>query len=378
MHKLPIFSLILIPLTAAACHGDDPTSITISTVRAPEAIAYRDGIDGSWQALTPTTTGSYKLDVTGPYMVSVVCSAGNGSMISTRQIARTPEDGTELDLECAGLPQVTSGVTGKMVQPGAVSVGDVYASSATPDWDIDLALPAGTFDLLGITSDRIMIKRDLAVSGTLDLGTLDVAQQGVALVPVALSASNAAAGETVEAEVLVSTPRSDFGWVHVGSPSTAKVAPTSFLTGDLRQSVALTASQGDNTRLLRRELRTGEPTAFALPDALGPVQFASAGGKLVATPSTLPDHDKIILSVTGSQADNNVREQAIELSQSFMAATGATSITVDTALPGYQPAWRLDLAREYLRELQVVRERDGLHAESATTKLVNAGQPVQP
>jgi len=39
MHKLPIFSLILIPLITAAC-GDDSTSVTISTTQAPEAIAY--------------------------------------------------------------------------------------------------------------------------------------------------------------------------------------------------------------------------------------------------------------------------------------------------------------------------------------------------
>jgi hypothetical protein len=373
MHKLPIFALVIIPLATTAC-SDDPTStsITISTERAPEAIAYRDGLDGSWRTLTPTSTGSYKLDVTGPYMVSVVCSSSNGSLVSTRQIARTPEDGTEIELACAKAPQLTSSVKGKMVQPGAVSVGDARIASDVADWGIDLDVPAGTFDLLGITADRIMIRRDLAVSGELDVGTLDVQQQGVELVPVALTASNAATGEDVEAEVMISTAKTEGGLVHRGAPASAKLAPTAFLTGDLRQSVAMIGTKGDDTRLVRRELHTGDPTAFALPEPLGPVQFAAADGKLVATWSALPDHDKVVLSLTGSQAIDRIREHTIELSQSFLDETRATSATIDTNLPGYQAAWRLDLARAHQRTVQVVRERDGVHAESTVTKQVDA------
>jgi hypothetical protein len=374
MHKLPIFSLILIPLVAAACadDADDSMSVTISTTRAPEAIAYRDGIDGEWHALTATGTGSYKVDVSGPYMVSVVCSAASGSTISTRQIARTPDDGAEIDLACAEPKPLAAEIKATMVQPGTVAVGAASASSDQPNWAIDLDVPAGTADLLGVTADRILIKRDLAVSGTLDLGTLDAAQTGVALVPAALSASNAATGETVEAEIRVSTPRTALAWS--GAPADSKIAPPTFLTGDLRQSVAMTASKGDATRMVRREFRAGEPTALALPEALGAVQLEAAGGKLAATWSALPEHDKVVLSVTGSQAAGNIREHAIELSRSFLAATGATSATVDTDLPGYQAAWKLDLTREHQRELQVVRERDGVHAESAITKLV----PAQP
>lgn len=375
MHKLPIFALVIIPLTTAAC-SDDPTatSITISTERAPEAIAYRDGLDGSWRTLTPTSAGSYKLDVTGPYMVSVVCSTGNATLVSTRQIARTPEDGTEIALACAKPSQLTSAVKGKMVQPGAVSVGAARAASDVADWGIDLDVPAGTFDLLGISDDRIMIRRDLAISGELDVGTLDLQQQGTELVPVALTASNAATGETVEAEVMISTGKTQGGLVHRGAPADAKLAPTAFLTGDLRQSVAMIGKQGDATRMVRRELRTGEPTALALPEPLGPVQLEAKDGKLVATWSALPEHDKVVLSVAGSQAIDNIREHAIELSQRFLAETGATSATIDTNLPDYQAAWRIDLARAHQRAVQVVRERDGVHAESAITKQV-AAQP---
>jgi hypothetical protein len=373
MHKLPIFSFIIIPLAAAAC-GDDPTPITISTVRAPEAIAYRDGLDGAWQTLTPSSPGSYKVDVSGPYMVSVVCSAGSGSLVAIRQIARTPEDGAELDLACAELPQLTAGITGTVAQAGSVSVGSARAASATAGWALDLDSPAGTFDLIGVSADRIMLRRDIAVSGQVDLGAIDIDQQGMPLVPAALTASNAAADEELAAEVLVTTPKNDAGWVHQGAPASAKIAPTAFLSADVRQSVAMIATKGDATRSVRRDFKAGDPTAFALPAALGAVQFAATGGKLVATWSTLPEHDAIVLSVAGSRADDQAREHALELSQHFVAATGATSAALDTELPGFQAAWRIDLGREHVRELRAVRERDGEHAASATTTVV-AAQP---
>ncbi len=374
MSKLPLFSLLTIPLTTAAC-GDDPTPITISTEREPMAIAIRDGLDGEWQVPTPTATGSYKLDVTGPYIVSVVCSAGDGFLITTRQIARTPEDGRELDLSCTEIPKITADVTAKVVQPGSISLGDVHASSNTASWDLEIGSEAGTFDLIGASADRVLLRRNVAVSGMVDLGTIDIDQQGVALVPAALTVSNAATGETLEAQVTISTPTTETGHVYLGAPAGAKVAPVELLTGDVRQSVTMIGWADDGNRIVRRDFRAGDPAAFTLPAPLAPVQFDTAGGELVATWSTLPEHDKIIVSVAGSLADGKAREHEIELSQHFVAETGATRATLDTDLPGYLPAWKLDFAREYLRQVQVVRERTGEHASSNSFKLVNAQQP---
>jgi hypothetical protein len=208
MSRLRLLSLSMVPLAAGACTGDippsdaGPASIKVSTVRAPVAIAFRDGVDGEWQIPTPTATGSYELEVTGPYVVSVVCSAGNDFIIATRQIARTPDDERDLDMECPELPLSDSTITGKMVQPGEVSIGGALGSSTTPDWSLDFILPPGTYDLISTSRDRIAIRRDLAVSGSVDVGTIDLAQQGTPLVPVALTTADKGVAESIYAEVV--------------------------------------------------------------------------------------------------------------------------------------------------------------------------------
>ncbi len=378
MPKLTYLSLCALPL-AAACDDDPitPAEITISTVRAPEAIAFRDGLDGEWRTPAPTATGSYKLDVSGPYVVSVVCKAGGDFLVTTRQIARTPEDGRELDLPCEELPEANATVTGTMVQPGYLGLAGALGFSATPDWDFSFAIPAGTFDLIGVSDQKIALRRDLAVSGTMDLGTIDLDQEGAALVPVALTAPNAATAEMLEAQVSLTTPRTDEGHVHVGAPATAKVAPAELLTAGVRQSVAMVAWSDDANRMVRRDFKAGDATAFTLPEPLGAIQFDTATGALVATWSTLPEHDRILMAVHGSAADDKARGHELEVSQRFVAATGATSLKLDTDVPGFQADWRPDFSREYLRELSVVRERNGEHASSNVFKLVNAEEARQ-
>jgi hypothetical protein len=377
MPKLPLLSLCTLPL-AAAC-GDapiTPTSITVSTVRAPEAIAFRDGLDGEWQTPTPTTTGTYKIDVHGPYVVSVVCKAGGDFLVTTQQIARTPEDERNLDMECAELPLLNSSVTGKMVQPGSIGLGGALDSSDTANWSFNFATTDGTFDLIAFSDARIAIRRDVAVTGTADVGTLDVDQQGVPLVPVALTVSNAAGAETTEAQVLIETPSTDSAYVHIGAPASAKIAPDELLSATTKQSVTMVAWGDHSARSVRRDFGAGDPTAFTLPAALEGVQFETSSGKLVATWSALPEHDKIRVAVYGSSADNNACDHELEVSQRFAAATGATSASLDTDIPGYLPAWRPDLGREYLREMLVERERTGERSSSDVFRLMNE-QPEQ-
>lgn len=384
MSRLRLLSLSTVSLAAGACTGDlppsdaGPASIKVSTVRAPVAIAFRDGVDGEWQTPAPTATGSYELEVNGPYVVSVVCSAGDDFIIATRQLARTPDDERDLDMECTELPLSDSTVTGKMVQPGEVSIGGALGSSTTPDWPLDFILPPGTYDLISTSRDRIAIRRDLAVSGSVDVGTIDLAQQGTPLVPVALTTADKGVAESIYAEVVLSTPRSDSGYVYGGSPATARVAPGELLSTDVKQLVTMVGWDGDQSRSVRRAFHPGDPTAFTLPPGLPPVQFLAASGKINAAWSALPEHDKVHLRVVGSlpalpPAGGTVsRTLELELSQRFLAATGATEATLDTDLPGYQAGWRPDLAREYLRELTIERERDGERTLSSTSKLVNA------
>lgn len=370
-------SLCTIPLVAACDEAREaPISVKVSTVRAPEAIAFRDAFDGEWQTPTPTATGAYEFEVRGPYVVSVVCNAGNGFIISTRQIARTPEDGRELDMACEELPLSDATITGKMQQAGSVAVGGARDFSDLANWSFTFGVPAGTYDLIAFSDERISIRAGLAVTDTLDAGTVDVAQ-GAALVPAALSVTNAAAGELLEAQVLVSTPRTSAGYIHLGTPATARVAPAELLTGDVRQSVELAAYRGDNVRSTRRDFRAGDPASFTLPEPLEGLAFDTGGGDLAATWPALPEHDAVRVSVAGSTADDNSRKHALELSARFLAATAATGAAFDTDFPGYQPAWRPSYTREYLREVQVVRDGDGERRTSTAWTLVNPKPPGQ-
>lgn len=370
-------TLCTIPLVAACDEAREaPISIKVSTVRAPEAIAFRDAFDDEWQTPAPTATGSYEFEVRCPYVVSVVCNADNGFIISTRQIARTPEDGRELDMPCEELPLSDATITGKMQQAGSVAVSGARDFSDLPNWSFSFGVPAGTYDLIAFSDERLSIRAGLVVTDTLDVGTIDIAQ-GAALVPAALSVTNAAAGELLEAQVLVSTPRTSAGYIHLGTPATARIAPAELLTGDVRQSVTLAAYRGDNIRSTRRDFRAGDPTSFTLPEPLEGLTFDTAGGDLAATWTALPEHDEVRVSVSGTIADDKVREHALELSARFLAATAATGAAFDTDFPGYQPDWRPSYTREYSREVLAVRDEDGERRTSTAWTLVNPKPPGQ-
>src|SRR5262249_46380816 len=97
--------------------------------------------------------------------------------------------------------------------------------------------------------------------------------------------------------------------------------------------------------VVRSPYKIGDPTAFAMPAPLGPVQFAVTGNNLAATWSTLPDYDTLELfalafSADGSQTWFDDRE----VSHRYIDATSAANTTLDTDIPGYLPAWRIDYA----------------------------------
>lgn len=365
------------PLVAACDDAREaPIFVKVSTVRAPEAIAFRDALDGEWQTPAPTSPGSYEFEVRGPYVVSVVCNAGNGFIISTRQLARTPEDSRELDMACEELPLSDATITGKMQQAGSVAVSDARDFSDLPNWSFNFGVPAGTYDLIAFSDERLSIRPGLAVTDTLDVGTINITQ-GAALVPAALSVTNNAAGELLEAQVLVSTPRTSAGYIHLGPPATARVAPTELLTGDVRQSVTLAGYLGDSIRSARRDFRAGDPTSFTLPEPLAGLAFDTASGDLAATWTELPEHDEVSVSVSGTNPDDKAREHTLELSARFLAATAATGAAFDTAFPGYQPDWRPSYTREYSREVVAVRDADGERRTSTAWTLVNPEPPGQ-
>jgi hypothetical protein len=114
---------------------------------------------------------------------------------------------------------------------------------------------------------------------------------------------------------------------------------------DLRASVFI---NGVNLhRRVRREVHGGGPETLTLPEPLGQVTFVLTGDQLVATASSLPDHDQIFLSRQSDVTGGGLNAHAIVVSRSFREALRTPTIILDLSdVPDFQPSWRIDLASQ--------------------------------
>jgi hypothetical protein len=363
----------------AGCDGTEspgePITVAIASDKAPALVAFRDWLDGSWQAATMKTPTSFEAEVHGPYVITVACEdpAPGNFMIS--QIARTPDDEHGITLSCDLAAPSTHAVTGHMAQAGTIQIGSEIAVSDTPSWDFALAVPAGTYDLMARTADRIVLRRAIAIAGDVALTSpIDALQEGTALTNVAFSVTNAAPAETLTASVALEqpAPRIPFG-VYQGPLATAKLVPDSALAATDKQTAEMLATTAGGYRSLRRPFRAGGSTAYTLPAPLTGVAWEQAGDKLAVRWGALPAFDSFTVSVSeGSTDATKVHGHNLKLSPRFVEATGLTRVDIDTEIAGYKPEWKIDLAGEYQRELFVQHTANGEVATNVVHELVNA------
>lgn len=378
MPGLRTLSLFVLSL-AAAC-GDEvtppsgtPSRITVSTETAPILIAFRDGLDAVWQTPAASATGVYAFDVHGPYIVTVVCEIDG--LVMTAQIARTPDDDRELDMDCFQWNDAPFSVTGTMAQPGMIGFDNFLDFSDTPNWQFHLRAGPEPHDLLAIAGGRIVIRRGLVFGADATIMDVDVAQEGVALAPASFTATNATAGEALDVVVELGTATTLWGLVYSGPPTSAKIIPSAVLNATDQQTVWMTARRGELARFVGRDHRAGDATAFALPDPMGAPQVSTAGDKVVGTWDTLPEGDMLYLVADGFATDGIYRVHDLALSPRFMAETGATEAALDAELPGYLPAWRLDFSKEHTIRLAAMRKEAGEVRGSDLRRTINAPVP---
>ncbi|HEY6179751.1 MAG TPA: hypothetical protein VIX73_35090 [Kofleriaceae bacterium] len=341
--------------------GAPPLTVHVTSAQAPVLFAYRDGLDARWQMVTPGT--SVDVTVRQAYTVAVVCQepdawrtwqfAGYASMVSDTKVT-TP---------CAAAP-ARHKVTGRAARAGAVTFADASAQSTVDDWSFELAVPAGTYDLIatgsGATDQRIAVRRGIAVTGDLALASpIDVDSEGVALAPVALVADAplpAPGDESLRAVVALRTPGSPVpAQIYDGLAASAVVAPQAVLIADDVQTATLEAVKVDATgnvavRGLRRSFRFGDAGTFTLPSGItDPVWRVDASQPSVALPQFLIDSiDLLQVVATGASSDGKSATYELDMSQTFLAATGGVAhATLDTMLPGYQATWRIDFTKAY-------------------------------
>ncbi|MGN6111368.1 MAG: hypothetical protein ACTHU0_40100 [Kofleriaceae bacterium] len=351
MTRAPALAASLLSLAAVACDGDAPSSIQVSTGTEPALIALRDGLDAPWQRLTARSPGRYEREVHGPYQLVVVCDAGDGAS-TTYQVARTPEDPRTIELSCAR-PSSAHPVTGTMIQPGVVRLGARdYDQSLSSPWSFELFTEPGTFDLVAISDDRAVLRRDLVVQGPVEVSpAIDVEAEGVQLVAAPLVVPNADdAAESVTAHISLSTRGTPFVAVFTGDPSGGRALPAGALAAGDQQLAKLTARSGPSERSLQRPL-DGDDT-FVLPAPLGAVRFSGEAGQLAAQWTTTPPYDELQLWANGESANGASRAfHTLQLTARFVEATGESRARLDSEILGFEPRWRVDLSRPHERQL---------------------------
>jgi hypothetical protein len=359
--------------------GGTTTTIHIRSDQAPAFVVFRDGLDAPWQAATMAGPTSYTAEVHGPYMVTVVCEEPATGRSRTLQVARTPDDVNTFTLSCA-LPVMASKgstVTGHMVQAGFVQLGSSSDSSEVADWDFQLSVADGLYDLIATSTERIRVQRGFEVTGDLEVSPpVDVASEGEAFADVAFTAANATADETLAASVDFVTAKTPTPvTIYAGPAATAKAVRNITLIDTDTQRAAVRATSGTAVRELQRPFRIGDNTQYTLPPALGGVQWGNENGQLSATWTTLPPLDRLDVVATRFAADGSIAiKHDLAVTPAFLAATGTTHITIDTEIPDYKPEWRIDFTGAYTRDLTTEQTVKDEHATSSVSEAVNAPQ----
>jgi hypothetical protein len=332
-----------------------PTNITI-LIDQPALLAYRDETSTAWRSVDTGAARSVQIPVTGPYRVIVACV--DDSLVSIVEFARTPGDGLTLDEPCLPASSRPFVVRGEMVQPGEVFLGGAGRGESRAPWSFELPAAAGTSDLLMLVgafdkADRVAVRRDLAITGDLDLGTIDAEHSDAQdLVPVTFTADNADPDEVLtqttsltlgNASAILSDSffLDDFSW-------NTRLVPDSVLRANDRQAVSLGASINTTTetvarsvhRRIGRRIHVGDSTSITLPEHNDAITFAASGERLAVTWASLPEHSELSLRRDGLSDDGTFWDHELLLSPLFVAATGATSAALDfTGVPGFKAEW---------------------------------------
>jgi hypothetical protein len=376
MKSTTIFFPLLLSNVVAGCTdpAPEPVTIEIAADKAPALVAFRDGLDGDWQTATMKSPTSFEAVVHGPYVIAVACEDLATGEFTTRQVARTPDDEHDLMLRCDAAAPSTHKITGHMKEAGRVQIAGASDASEIADWDFELDVPSGTYDLMAKAADRIALRRAIAVTGDLALtAPIDVAQEGTALADAAFTVTNAAPAETLTAAISLGKAgqKSAFD-VYQGPLATAKVVPDAALVEADLQRAAMTATAGNERRTLSRPFRVGGTTAYTLPAPLTGMKWEQASGDLAVSWGALADPAAVTVHVSGASADGTKHQRhSLELSSRFVAETGIARATVDTAIAGYKPEWKIDLAREHTRALMVERTSSSEIATNGVSETVN-------
>jgi hypothetical protein len=322
-----------------------PNVVKLVYAGTPDLFVYRDG-SGPWlEPDPPDAMGRYTLHVTDAYQVIAVCSPTSlvGSF-DAAQLNATAGDGDQVlfcEVGGSGPQPTTVAVTGTMKQAGTVSMSDSKSSTTAP-WSFQLNVDPGAHDLVAFGDGKLLLRRDQTITAATAVPTIDVDHDGAAMGAATLTVTGTMPGDIVQ---------TDLDWYtahdHATVSSTANLAvalpPASLVqSSDLVQlSVQDTSA---SAIAFRNVVVTGfdaAQTSLALPDVLSGISYTTPNNHLTMSWGTLPKYTSVAMSVLAG-SHTIVQSQRVTATQSWIAATHATSLTFDTSAPRYNAGWNID------------------------------------
>jgi hypothetical protein len=375
--KVPAY-VALLTLLSAACgnssHGPDtPSKITIRTGELPALIAARDEVSAEWTIPATTAAGTFEIEVTGPYRVVVACKGVDGAPSATLYLyAQTPDDAHLIEHTCVQSVSFPFHVRGRVPQEGMVSFGGYGHGSSGGPWSFDLPAAAGVFDLVALFGsfttgfDRVTIRRDITVSGDLDLGTISTGSAH-SLIPTRFTASNLDPNEMLRASSSIDSGHTLAVSTIPNQPEHAwevRLAPEVALRSTDTQRATFVAEVPPSSetaqqrqRLIDQTVRPGGPTSLTLMEPLLSIQLEVFGDRLRAAWTDLPEYDGLGL-LRDSFPTNSTRSVTTwgVFSRSFIDAVGVTSLELDFSdVPGFNSTWKHDPTFRQIVAFHVMR-----------------------
>jgi hypothetical protein len=291
---------------------------------SPTFIRYRTN-DGEWQVPFDTGDG-YELYVGAQYELVAVCENTGGVDVGFEY--GTADETSETFLPCYAPyegPTEPVSVTGTMAQPGTVVMGDI-ATSSEPNWSFELAVPQSTYDLVAAGDQRIAIRRNVEVAGTLALDAIDVDVEGAAYTERVFTVESLP-GEQVGTRVSLFTQNGG-AYLPFVQGTTAKVPPADLLNANDFAQIEVTAF-GNRTYRSNYVGASRETNIEFLP-VIDNVTFNADG--------------VIWTGELGYGADlyTYARSGSIHLAASPGWVAGKSKLAIDTDIPGFEERWRID------------------------------------
>lgn len=352
-----------------SCSDEPPVGeAVVIKVSTPHAlVAFRNEGERSWQTLPHSRAADVEVRASGAYQVLFVCE--RGKVLRIIAYARTLDDERAIDHACDSDVPDQHLVFGRMSQPDTWLALDFATtlSGTTPEWSFSLDSRSGIRDLAILSGtwpvpDAIAVRRDIEITGDLDLGLIDIAQND--LIPLerrSILVANAMPGEELVANVALALT----GTLTVlADGSTAledlPFSPQAILRPTDRHRVQLTGSVRSGIPGHRIEqVRTSDyeastaPSALVLPEPIGAVVFERDATAISAAWTSLPPDSDVSLHTISFTAPIESVTYSLYASHSFIEAADSMHLALDLGgVPGFKREWHLEPNRaEEIRSL---------------------------